>query len=377
MNEAYIVWVSVAFQVVILILSTAPQNIYPKAQPIWINFLIATVLIQVPVLILTGAASSLVTGEASFALYPASTPAWVVGLTLLTLGISSPLAGLLEWRFRRHGNEVFDAKKRFRGHFLGNLTGALAAAGFFWAVERTPGFTAWLESYQYESAFNIVLPLVTLVIFAFVRYQQLADCPNLDDKIKADHQDWKSCIRGSSLSNAHQVLNTIFLIAVTFIGASAVLYLFSYAIVESRHNTPIDFSAQLGLAISALLVFLIVCGLPQGKLWDSKTWSWNRAVYLTFLTGTPATLVATMVWLALVKDSPTRNIFAITIVGAGYLLYSSIAILGVVYSKRPSSLSSIENDRQPERLQLHYFAGAILAVALTIFLGVLYFTSTP
>ncbi|WP_415624177.1 hypothetical protein [Mycobacterium intermedium] len=67
--------------------------------------------------------------------------------------------------------------------------------------------------------------------------------------------------------------------------------------------------------------------------------------------------------------------FTIVLIGAGYILYCTLAIFGVLRGKHaPSTASGAEGETTTtdETIELHYFAAAILAVALTVLLGVLY-----
>jgi hypothetical protein len=278
-----------------------------------------------------------------------------------------PLVGVIENRVRAHGDQVF-ALSRFPGHLISNFFGASAVTAFYWVGHSTPGFTAFTQQFSDASAFNVVLPLSTMVIFAFVRQQQAAECPNLNQLVhdkKTKGTELAAGLRGYSLADAHQLLNCLYLIVALFMGASTILYLLAFTIVQARHGTPVAFSPQMAIAMVALMGFLFACGTPM---------SWgNRTVYFSFLTGTPGTLIVAIIWLALLAPSTARNVFTIVLIGVGYILYCALAIFGVLRGKHAPA-SSVEGETTPtaETIEVHYFAAAILAVALTVLLGVLY-----
>lgn len=129
----------------------------------------------------------------------------------------------------------------------------------------------------------------------------------------------------------------------------------------------------MGCGMTLFLVFLLICGSPL--LWQ------HRAVYLTFLTGTPGAIIAAMVWLWLLKSSFTRNLFAVLLVAVGYLLYCVLAVLGLVYGQSETtgatSTSGGGSAGPPrDKVELFYFSAAIFALALTVLLGALYFSNT-
>lgn len=279
----------------------------------------------------------------------------VVLAVLLGLGLFSPLAGWIEGK-RDPGDDekrsVF-ARDRFLPHLATNAFGAIAASAFIWLGHMTPGFDEFTVAFKNEAAFNIVLPMTTIVILAFVRWQQLDACQNLDALVAADDPTWNDEIRGFSLKHVHQLTNTIYLVLVTFMGAGMILYLFAFTLEQAKGGHPLPLSWQFVVAIVALLAFLVICGLPGQRK--------HQAVYLTFLTGTPAVLMVALVWLALLEKSTARNIFALSIIVLGYVLYCTLAVLG---SPR----------KEGDKVQLHYFSAAAFAVALTMLTGALYFS---
>ena len=151
------------------------------------------------------------------------------------------------------GEEVF-APDRFLGHLATNVVGALAAAAFVWVGRSTPGFSTFADDFKGDAAFNIVLPMSTLVIFAFVRWQQIDKCPDLDNLVE-QKKDWKSCIRGFSLTHVHQLINTFYLIVVTFTGATMILYLFAYAMKMAKAGKPLEIHRRSSSPSSHCLLF--------------------------------------------------------------------------------------------------------------------------
>lgn len=336
-----VVSVSVGMQ---LGLAAFNQFAMPKSQPAKIG--------DAFVFLSTAVAIICTTKEISVS--PAAWPISPVGVlgVLLAMALLPPLLGLIEAKVRKDGARVF-AKARFRGHLLSNTLGALAAAAFVWSGRSTPGFDAFAVQFQNTAAFNVVLPMTTIVILAFVRWQQVDQFTDLDKFVESGRKDeWQHEICGYSLKHWHQFTNTLYMIVVTFTGATMILYLFAFAMVRAKTGEPLDFSWQIGLAMTVLLLFVCACGSP----WSRD----NRAVYLTFLTGTPAVLVIALIWLALLKNTVTRNVVAISIIGVGYILYCTGAVLG----SRNSN----------EKVEIHYFSAAAFAVALTLLVGALYYS---
>ncbi len=358
-------WVSIALQSLIGLanIKFGKRKLFRKAQPELVQDLILWILVVV----------SAILTAARIPIFVASVRVEMVAAILFVLALLPPVLGLAENRCRGKG-EIFDPG-RFVGHITGNLTGAATAAGFYWAAQNATGFIQFTRDFTDASAFNIALPVTTLIIFAFVREQQIERCADLDEMVLAG-KDWKSQIKGYSLTDWNQLSNCIFLISATFAGSSTILYLFSYSLLGARDGTPVAFSVQLGLAMFALVGFLLVCGSPL---------SWNnRTVYFTFLTGMPGALVAIMLWLALLQPSAARTIFAVSFVSVGYILYCAAVIVGSL--RRTQESGSVQNGTRDdaeasaqaakETIELHYFAAAILGAALTLLMGVLYLTHT-
>ena len=287
------------------------------------------------------------------ALYPAAlqtSPVWIAtGFVLLSL--LSPLAGLVESRVRKNGQAVYSTgilpgtPNRLPGHLITNVLGALAVAGLVWVAHSTNGFDA---KFADDSAFNIMLPLATAVVFAFARWQQVNACPTIDERAtESNHED---LIVGFSLRHWHQLLNVLYLIIATFAATTAILCLLAFAMEQSKAGHPLTLSWQAVLGIVISLLFVYACGGPWAR--D------NRAVYLTFLTGAPAALCGILIWLSWFREGAARNIAALAVVGVGYPVYCVEAVLG--------------SRSGGEKVHLHYFTAAGIALILVILLSAMY-----
>lgn len=271
---------------------------------------------------------------------------------LVAFALMPPLLGLLESRFRQHGQRIYstgvvrETSNRFATHAITNFLGALAAASLVWLARSTNGFDGFLARFTNDAAFNITLPLATIMIFAFVRWQQVDACPDIDERAKRDDAHWERGIAGYSLRHLHQLTNVLYLITVTFTATTAILYLFAYAMEQAKAGKPLTVSWQVILVVVVALSFLYACGSRRSR--D------HRAVYLTFLTGTPVALGAALVWLSLFRADRARNIAAASVVGIGYGLYCTEAV--------------VSSRGQGEKLHLHYFATTAVAYILVVLL---------
>ena len=282
-------------------------------------------------------------------LYPAAlniSYIWV-GAFLLAIGVLSPLSGVAEAKLRK-ADQIF-AISRLPGHLLTNVGGALGAAALVWMGQSMQGFGSFTDSFSDAAALNCLLPVTLMANFAFLRWQQTTECPDLDECIKRG-EDWEPSLIGFSLKHVHQLLNLTFLIAVTFTATTTLLYLFAFALKQAKAAQPLSFSWQISVGMLLSVAFFYACGLKWSRGY--------RAVYLTFLTGTPAALGAVLVWLALLKGGTARNIFAVSVAVVGYLLYCVEAIFN--------------NRDTEEKLELYYFATALFAMVLAALVGALY-----
>ena len=325
-------WISILVQAVVAVV----QDYVPSAYPKWIHKTLKNVI----------AVFSIVFTGLGIAVYPAVRP-WMVAAGLVVLAALSPLVGRLEAKYGPSGQAVY-TKDRFRGHLLTNLLGAVVAYAFWSAARSSTGFEQFVTKDPRNAAFNVMLPFLCVVVFAFVRSQQLDVCPDLDNVPGESKRE--AAIKGFSLAHVHQVLNVVHLIAVTFIASTSFLYLVAYGMRAAKDGHPLVVSCQIVFTMVATLSFLYACGGPWSR--------GNRAVYLTFLTGTPAALGGAAMWLSWFRDDPTRNTVAVLIVGAGYVLYCVEAVL---------------TGRGPnEKVHLHYFAATGVALVLAILLGAMY-----
>lgn len=279
----------------------------------------------------------------------------MIAIGLVVFALVPPVAGLFESRYRANGQAVYStgvvpgASNRFPGHLLTNVLGALAASGLVWVAHTTNGFDGYAAKSSNGAAFNVLLPLATIVALAFARWQQVDACPDIDKRAGED-TSWEDAITGFSLRHWHQLTNVVYLIAVIFTATTAILYLFAYAMEQAKAGQPLALSWQPIMAMIAVLSFFYACGGP----WSRE----SRAVYLTFLTGTPAALGAALIWLSWFSAGAARTASALSIVGCGYVLYCIEAVLG--------------SRSRGEKLELHYFSAVGIAIVLVVLLGTLY-----
>lgn len=287
-------------------------------------------------------------------------------ISILLLATLPPLAGLVELKARKNGRAVFNPS-RFWPHLITNSLGAVAAVMLVWAVRETPGLTDFLNGFASTASFNLALPVVAMVIFAFVRVQQVDECPDIDQRAKSA-PDWEDAIPGSSLRHVHQWTNVLYLIYVTFTAAIAVLILFAQAMESAKAGSPLQLRWQNIGAATGLLAFMLACGLPKMRV--------HRAVWFTFLTGTPGVLGALMVWFALFEQSTFRDVSAGATIGLGYVSYCVLAVMGTqslgveVLQPTGGLAGSLATTKQS--LQLHYFSALIVAGALFVLFAALY-----
>lgn len=290
------------------------------------------------------------------ALYPVvglATPL-VVTTSLVVFSAIPPLAGLIESKSGPEGQSTYSTgvipgtKNRFPGHLLTNILGALAVSAFLWVAHSTTGFTEFVAEFRFAAAFNIMLPLSMIAVFAFARWQQVDFCPKIDEAV--EHSGWEAEIRGFSLRHWHQVTNVLYLIAAVFTATTTFSYLVAYAMERAKTPQPLLVSWQVVLTVLVTLGFFFACGGP----WSRE----NKAVYLTFVTGAPAALGGAIVWLSWFRHDVVRDTVAVSIVGIGYVLYCVEVVLAGRANKRD--------------IHLHYFAATGVAVVLAAMLGALY-----
>lgn len=266
-------------------------------------------------------------------LYPAAwNLSWFrTGYVLTVLGILPPIAGPIQaWLV---GDPQIFQSDRFVLHFISNLVAVVAATTLLGLIRSISGFGEFTDRFADKAALNCVLPMATLSAFAYVRWQQREE------------------LTGYSLSHFHQLANFVFLTAVWFTAATTVLYLFAFAIRRAQRGEPLPFSWQIGVAMVFSVAFFYLCGLVE---WSPPA----RAMYLTFLTGTPAALAAVLVWLSLLEAGPSRRRFAIVFASVGYALYA----VEVIFASRGAG----------EGLNLYYFMPGVFALILALLAGTLY-----
>jgi hypothetical protein len=107
-------------------------------------------------------------------------------------------------------------------------------------------------------------------------------------------------------------------------------------------------------AIFATLGFLFACGLK----WSRD----NRAVYLTFLTGTPAALGGAIFWLSCFRANAVRDATIVAVAGIGYVAFCVEAVF-----------ADWARDNRRGCPPLHYFVPMAVAVVISVLLGIAYF----
>lgn len=268
----------------------------------------------------------------------------VFAVALCVFALVPPILGLLESHLKADGQKIF-AASRFRGHLVTNAAGAIAAATFLHLSSSTPGVRAFVSGWEDSPAFNVVLPLSVLIVFAFVRAQQ-AQAAGSDFREVPDHE---SAVIGFSLAHWHQLANVLYLIVATFTVSTSVMYLFAYSFNRFSQGRPIELTWTFVLAFCAVLGFVFACGMQ----WSNQ----EPAVYLTFLTGTPAVLVAIVLWLSILQDSSFRNIVGTAVIGVGYTTYCVLAVIA----------------DQRGRVQWHHFTALAMSLVLAALVGAAHF----
>lgn len=374
---------SFGIQAAILLFGWKIPTVYPKSIHGWLQSIISVFALAMTFF--------------DYSIFPASgsvSPMWVA-VALIALAMVSPLAGLITARFAANGQAVYfvgerkgmrtrwaemkeklsrrnaneerqafsekknEPKSRFAPHIVSNISGALVASALYWLAYRTPGFENFVASFPNDAAFNVLLPVMTVVVLAFVRYQQTLICPNLDDRMR--EPDGKTQITGYSLRHFHQIANVVHLIVAAFIASASYLYLVAYAMRNAKAGHPLELSWGVILAITATLAFVCLLGTPRLRV--------DRSVYLTFLTGTPAALGGAIVWLLWLKHDVLRDSVAFSIVGIGYVTYC--ALLAWAHQDKEADAS----ERQSTKFSwppLHFFAPMAIAVVLSVLLATAY-----
>lgn len=249
--------VSLLLQVVLL---AVDKFAMPKAQP---------TKVQEPIVFLVSTVSLIATSlDLPFYHYLLAANVWIVIGVLLAFAVAPPIAGIIEAKLRKNP-DIFQ-RDRFNAHLRNNVIGSCAAAAFILAGRWTSGFDAYTVAFKNEAAFNIVLPLTVITIFAFVRWQQEQACPELQELMDAKDPTWEQRITGFSLRYVNQLLNAIYLILITFTGAGTILYMFAFTVVQAKNHTPLALSWPLAIAMVAIMVFLLACGLPSMKDFDAS-----------------------------------------------------------------------------------------------------------
>ena len=309
--------------------------------------------------------------------YPSAVPwpTWIVAVVLGVLAVSSPILGVVEHRLSPD-RETY-ALSRFPMHLITNLLGAGVAAGLLVLERQVVRAQASGFDFSYDFLFNIFLPLSTMTAFVFIRWQQVGfataasgapsnvvietneavgsaseahsrDVPDVPEVGGTASQE--DVMFENSLDRWHQLANFLHLSLVIFVVTTTLLHLLAYSIYAAKAGSPLEFTWQAASAICCGLAFLLACGTP----WASK----DRGVYLTFLTGTPAALSATVMSLAMFQASEGRNIATFCIVLLSYAIYVHLVLRDV--------------KARGEMVERHYYAAFTIAVVLATLLAGFY-----
>lgn len=298
----------------------------PTPSPTWISKTVK---------ILSGVATLVLTFTGVTA-YPAALPAptWVLGLALVGLAALSPLLGLLENMLL--SPRIAYAKSRVPGHLATNIVGATLAGASIALARTFATDESAATGFNNDLIFNVFLVISTLVVVYFIYGQQQS--PTIQERYE------------NSLARWHQLSNMLYLIAATFVTITSFLYVFAIALVRAKAGSPLEFSWQAGVTLSLAFIFTLACGLPRVR--DSHD------VFMTFLTGTPAVLCTSILWLSFFRDSPERNIFALV---ATTLTYSGYVTL-VVLERRTAGVKP----------SMHYYSSLAFGLLLVTLLVGLY-----
>ena len=283
---------------------------------------------------------------------------WLVGSILLGFAIAAPIAGYFESRRPIDGQDVYCTTDRFRGHLLTNLLGAMTAFALWGFAHSVPSvadtFVKSLPSVNI--LFNVMLPLSAVAAFLFVRTQQVDAFRKGDNQHNIDEE--QSSLRekeivGFSLKHWHQQLNFIHLVFATSVASASVVLLMAHGMQATGIGLP-AVSWLVIAAIFATLGFLFACGLK----WSRD----NRAVYLTFLTGTPAALGGAIIWLSCFRANAVRDATMVAVAGIGYVAFCVEAVF-----------ADWARDNRRGCPPLHYFVPMAVAVVISVLLGIAYF----
>ncbi|WP_152650363.1 hypothetical protein [Demequina aestuarii] len=307
------------------------------------------------VLATLASAAAFIASTQDVSLFPSSVPLVPTAVALIGLGLLAVVAGVLEdWRQGTRGDERFlSPSRKPTGRAWENLgtntAGAGAASAVIWVVSELPvdpkdGLTG-------DVLANILLPLVVLVVLAFVRTQQLKVEPAIDARI-ARKDPWPPESRHHSLTSPHVLINTLFLVFVTYVGFAGYVLTMVALISSAKDGASLPLSLSVAIFLSAGIAFLLACGYPRKQK--------DPFVYMTFLTGVPMAMGASLFTLAMLESSSERNVFA--------LLFFAVtaAVYGVFVLRRET-----QDRRKNWRDDAHYFAA--FAIGLVV-LSVLIFT---
>lgn len=284
------------------------------------------------------------------AAYPAAIPLplWGIGTCFIIVALTPPMLGLLENHIR--APKVAYSPDRLRNHVLNNLLGACLATATVGLARRFPGTSADALRFSNDEVFNVFLPLCTMVVLYFAYAQQ--DSSTTPPPAAAPTLNANTAKYENSLLRWHQFANVFHLIAMTFVATSSFLYVLAVSMLHSRAGQPLPFTWEPALTLTLAISFVLACGLPGARN--------NRSVYLTFVTGTPAILCVSILWIGFFQDSLTRNVFAFAITTLAYAAYVALVVLDL--------------RARGEQPKAHFFTALSFAVLLALLMVGIYFS---
>lgn len=269
-------------------------------------------------------AAAVVALLASFVvLFPSSkSEAIGVSVGLLFLAALAPVLGICE-RKRKPGQEIYAGEegekgmpwKRFCLHFASNIGGAVIVSLFLWStVDSFPGYDSAASP---KLLGELILLVAAYAILTFVRQDQLRHCPDMDLRYTTFAPDQiDNDLRGYSLTEWHQITNTVYLTLALFIGSASILFSLFGAYIAWFEGRPLEVPWLLVGLAGLFLLFLFSTALDP-----------SEPVYATFIWGTPLILIFYILWFLLFDKGSWGNwwIYLLAVFVIVLVAYAAIA----------------------------------------------------
>lgn len=203
--------------------------------------------------------------------------------------------------------------QRFIVHLSSNVIGAALVIMFLLSAAYWKQVEVYAVSPQLLA--DLVLPVSAYAILEFVRHEQLARCPRMDSYAEAgDFDSIDDDLRGYSLLEWHQFLNTMYLTAALFLAAGSVLVRLFTAQQAYQMGSPVPIDWMYLTTVVLALVFLGATALQSAP-----------AVYTTFLWGAPFICGYFGIWFLMLDTSALARWRAwiwvlVALVVVGYLV---------------------------------------------------------